>query len=80
MGHGFGFELRHMHAFECSLCKRLINDKSHSDAILQTALFGALKYHICPNCLQQYEGNAEDKRWRKRVDKWMAKRYPEGGK
>jgi hypothetical protein len=64
--------LRQCHKFECPVCKQDLDDAHRRDTAFKGLLFGAEDYAVCPSCFQEVSiATFKDKRYRKRVDKFM---------
>jgi len=49
-------------------------DENVDEAVRKGELFGAVAYHVCPNCMQEVErDHEEDPEWKKEVGTWIAK-------
>ncbi len=66
--------LRLTFGFECPICKQLFNGEKQNETIILSTLFGASKYSVCCNCVQEVDSETIKNHWyKKRWDKKMQK-------
>lgn len=66
--------LRLTYALECPVCKQNFNGEKQTTTAQIAIIFGAVKYSICCNCIQEVDIETIKNHWyRKRWDKKMQK-------
>jgi len=66
--------LSQVQALVCELCGETVEDGVVVETALLSKLFGAERYAVCPCCGQPAGDRAGDGRWRRKVERFLARR------
>jgi hypothetical protein len=71
---GFSLRIQQRMAFECRVCRQLIDDDRVWSTVVSAMLFGFAPYAVCPSCFQE-PTDRNDRNYRRRFRKYISKPF-----